>query len=258
MTSRTSPEDAFRVPPVLPNPCRRSFGPRAQVWRTRGTHRSAPPALKTLVCLLLAFSSIARAGDSSAVSLADLPAYRAALDGKPVGTAVSASFRDLWERPDAFAGKRVRIEARVVRRFHQGKVGTFPPLVESWATTSAGDPLCLVYPSASTQKGDGPGAFVQFEGAYLRRVTYQGGDGERLAPLIVGAAPPVITTPAPPSKDIETNRPAPAVPYDWALGLGAAGLIALALARYHIRKPSRPVLPIDREIGPPPEFLDSE
>ncbi len=209
--------------------------------------------LKPIACLLI-FTATARADDTSPVGLADLPAYRAALDGKPAGAAVPAAFRDLWDRPDAFAGKRVRIEGRVVRRFHQGKFGTFPALVESWATTPAGDPLCLVYPSVSEARGDGPGALVQFEGVYLRRVPYRGGDGERLAPLIVGAAPPTVTTPAPAK---EPKKPAGSVPYDWAIGLGAAGLIALALARYHVRKPSRPILPIHRAIDPPPEFLDS-
>lgn len=211
----------------------------------------------TLACLVLSWLATARADDPSPVNLGDLPAYRAALDGKPAGAALPATFRELWDHPDAFAGKRVRVEGRIVRRFHQGKVGTFPPLVESWASTPAGDPLCLVYPSASPRKDDGPGALVQFEGVYLRRVPYRGGDGDRLAPLIVGASPPTVTTPAPPVAKPDAGQPtASSIPYDWALGLGAAGLIALALARHHVRKPSRP-LPIDRPIEPPPEFLDS-
>jgi hypothetical protein len=212
--------------------------------------------LGALACLMMVCSSSVLADDSSPISLADLPAYRDALDGKPAGVAVSATFRDLWERPDAFAGKRVRIEGRVVRRFQQGKVGSFPPLAESWAATTSGDPFCLVYPSVSDTQRDGPGAMVRFEGVYLRRVTYKGGDGDRLAPLIVGAAPPTVTTPAPLVKETHIDRPTGSVPYDWALGLGAAGLIALALARYHVRKPPRRVSTIDREIGPPPEFID--
>ena len=58
----------------------------------------------------------------------------------------AVKFRDLWNRPDVFRGRRVTVEGRVVRIFRQGPVGSFPPLAEVWITSPAGDPFCVVFP----------------------------------------------------------------------------------------------------------------
>jgi hypothetical protein len=187
--------------------------------------------------------------DNGALSLADLPEYARALRGQPEheGPAVSASFRDLWDQPDRYRGRRVKVEGRVARRFRQAAVGDFPPLEEVWITSPAGDPLCLVCPAPSGRPPTSSGALVRFEGTFLRRIEYPGGDATRLAPLIVGDQPPAI---------VGTPAPAPSRPHreswiDWGVGLAIAALVALVLWRQHARKPPRRASP---EAGP--EFLE--
>ncbi len=143
------------------------------------------------------------------IGLADLAAYRAALSGKPTADDARPSdpprpvgFRDLWEHPEAHRGRRVTIRGRLERTFRQGAVGSFPPLVEAWVFSAAGDPFCVVYPrpdesgaeaapaAGSDKAKAGPGRPVRFTGTFLKTVRYPAGDGERLAPLIVGDRPP--------------------------------------------------------------------
>ena len=167
------------------------------------TGKAAVLALLTLASLSSGRTRADDEGRESSLSLSDLAPYRAALEKRPGGTptpAKAVTFRDLWDRPETYQGHRVRVNGRVVRRFRQGAFGTFPPLTEVWAVAPAGDPFCLVFP---TPAGSGPadaapGASVRFEGTFLRRLRYQGGDTARLAPLIVGDGPPSVTTPAPP------------------------------------------------------------
>ena len=93
-------------------------------------------------------------GQDDELSLADLTAYRAALSGKataddarPSDPPARVGFRDLWERSDAHRGRRVTVQGRVERIFRQGPVGSFPPLIQVWVYSPAGDPFCLVFPS---------------------------------------------------------------------------------------------------------------
>jgi hypothetical protein len=164
-------------------------------------------------------------GQDEELSLADLTAYRAALSGKatadsarPSDPAARVGFRDLWKRSDAHRGRRVTVEGRVERIFRQGPVGSFPPLIQVWAYSPAGDPFCLVFPRPTdpTTPGQAPeprtasqpvnrhqdqthtmptaiprlGQTVHFTGTFLKMVRYAAGDGPRLAPLIVGDGPP--------------------------------------------------------------------
>jgi hypothetical protein len=149
------------------------------------------------------------------LSLADLVAYRAALTGKPTADdarvsdpAVRVVFKDLWNRPESFRGRRVIVEGRVQRIFRQGPVGDFPALAEIWIASPVGDPFCLVVPqeivtassflsksAVSAQAGVRQlpklGLMVRFTGTFLRMVGYSAGDGSRRAPLIIGDQPPV-------------------------------------------------------------------
>jgi hypothetical protein len=157
------------------------------------------------------------------LGLADLAGYRAALAGKPVADDATAAdppipvrFRDLWDHPGAFQGRRVTVQGRVERVFRQGPAGTFPPLVEAWLFSTAGDPFCVVFPrsGATIEGGREPGIAdraagdhgqetraaapgvldagrrVRFTGTFLRMIRYKGGDGPRLVPMIVGDRPP--------------------------------------------------------------------
>ena len=67
--------------------------------------------------------------------------------GRPIRRS-EVKFKDLWNRPDVFRGRRVTVQGRVARIFRQGPVGSFPPLAEVWITSPAGDPFCVVFPAA--------------------------------------------------------------------------------------------------------------
>jgi hypothetical protein len=110
-------------------------------------------------------ANAARPGsEDNRLSLADLAGYRAALSGRataddarPTDRPAAVGFRELWERPDAFRGRRVAVRGRVERIFRQGPVGGFPPLAEVWILSTAGDPFCAVFPLAGTSNGGDPG-----------------------------------------------------------------------------------------------------
>ncbi|MGP0067329.1 MAG: hypothetical protein ACLQGP_27510 [Isosphaeraceae bacterium] len=248
-------------------------------------------AIIALACLWLsAQSGLVRADEpdparDDQLSLADLAGYRAALSGKataddarPSDPPLRLGFRDLWDRTDAHRGRRVTVRGRVARIFRQGPVGSFPALVQVWIFSPAGDPFCLVFPRASDEatgrqqttkaeaKGDrepdnrpgptsqfGPGHTVRFTGTFLKMVRYAGGDGERLAPLIVGDRPPA---PAPteaggpgehPSKSAKVLPPIAVEnrdgdldrwgwsPASWGLAATLAMIAAVILARQHLR-----------------------
>jgi hypothetical protein len=198
----------------------------------------------------LAVAAAGAGEDAPPLSLADLGDYRAAL-AAPKGTApapVPVTFRDLWDHPERYKGRRVQVEGKVVRRFRQGAVGSFPALEEAWAVTPAGDPFCLVFPDAKGSAGPAPDS-VRFAGTFLRTIRFAAKDTARLAPLIVGPRPPETIPSA-----AQTHPPGARFSgLDWMLGVGAALVVAFVLAWQHARKPvRRPTLP---EIGLPPQFV---
>ena len=64
------------------------------------------------------------------------------------------TFRDLWDHPDDWRGRRVTVRGTVARVFRQGAVGSFPPLVEAWLSTPEGDLFCVVFPRPRAGTGD--------------------------------------------------------------------------------------------------------
>ena len=139
-------------------------------------------SLLGLTLTLLLGSGVA-SGDDSPLTLADLEAYRLALASKPDGPATPVKFRDLWDRPEAYLGRVVKVEGRVARLFRQGRFGEFPPLVEVWVVSPVGDPFCLVFPLVEGRASPEIGASVRFSGTFVKRIKYQGGDAARVAPL---------------------------------------------------------------------------
>jgi len=243
-------------------------------------------------------SAWAAAQDSSPndrLSLPDLVQYRAALAGKPTADNAKASdqpvpvvFKDLWDRPEAFRGRRVTIEGRTERIFRQTAVGDFPALAEIWIASPVGDPFCLVIPQkrveaivSSHKPGPGTvapreelpklGQEVRFTGTFLKLVRYTAGNGDRLAPLVVGDRPPVQlrdgSKPAHEDSFLTSARRPNQVPWwgSWFLGLA---LLLLVTGAFVLRR-SRAVLQrIDRQnqqrrtgasLGgdPPLEFVQS-
>ena len=203
--------------------------------------------IATILVLLVAIAIVigplrARAGEP-ALTIADLAAYRAALSGsasarKGETPPVAVGFRELWDRPEAYQGKRVRVQARVARRFHQGAFGTFPQLAEVWAVSPSGDPFCLVYPEPKgrSPRAPEPTGTVRFVGTFLKQVRYEGRDGARLAPLIVGTEPPTALGPEPVAATIAS----PSIPWlDWTIGLLAAAVVVVVLASQYLRRPVR-------------------
>ena len=205
--------------------------------------------IRVLAAIGLLAQSPALAQSDGPLTIADLAFYRAAFEPrKPIESAMPASFRDLWNRPDEFRGRRVAVSGRVTTVFHQGAVGTFPPLAEVWVFTAASDPFCLVFPETAEKPAPKPGIVVDFEGTFLRKIRYRGGDVDRLAPLIVGPEPPRFDRPA-------DGVAAPGgSSFDGIFMLAIGGIVVLTLLRVAMRRP-RP-----REIveGPPPRFDDGE
>jgi hypothetical protein len=230
---------------------------------------------------------------SRQLTLADLAGYRAALSGKPTADSakatdspVEAKFKDLWNRPDTFKGRRVLIQGHVARIFRQGPVGSFPALAEAWITSPAGNPFCVVFPQPAPSDFDDPlerngsgrgvampeiGQMVRFTGTFLKMVRYAGSDGPRLAPLIVGGQHPVrvALNPTVDHSDEETgalengghrHSGSALRPAYWALGLAILAVGAVILARWHLRAPGRPAagrkMPSCSVPDPPLEFVE--
>ena len=218
--------------------------------------------------LVLGCSIASFADDSESphqLTLADLAAYRAALSGKATGENAKSSdppvrvvFRDLWNHTDEFRGRRVTIQGRVERIFRQGPIGSFPALAEVWIVSPAGDPFCLVVPNeshngilsvndhglddrATSKETPALGQTVRFTGTFLKMVRYAGGDGARLAPLVVGSQPPVPqTTSADTGLGVKVRSAAGSTtwtgsPASWLLGTTLAILAASLLAWQHVR-----------------------
>ncbi len=204
-----------------------------------------------LVLIATLLSEGPPAGDGR-ISMADLPAYHAALEDTHQA-ALPVTFRDLWSRSESYRGRRVRIEGRAVRRFAQAPFESFPALTELWVVTTDGNPLCLVYPNSGKDRVDRVeiGATVVFEGTFLRKLTYDGGDGPRLAPLIVSGRPPLVRKSR--EQPRESNGPVPTWIF-WTLGLAVMSILGLLLAWFHVRpwtqrRPTR---------EPHPRFLDDD
>jgi hypothetical protein len=179
------------------------------------------------------------------LGMADLPEYHRALRADPNVQPRTARFRELWEHPESYQKQVVRVEGRVARRFQQGAYGAFPPLTELWLVDTEQNPFVFVFPTASAGACE-LGDWVAFEGEFLRRVRYQGGDGERLAPLVVGGKAPVRAPSAPASVGIGDRSH-----LDWALAIILALFALTILLIVHARRPVR------RSSGfePAPEFV---
>jgi hypothetical protein len=188
------------------------------------------------------------AADDPPIGLADLEAYKPALESRLDGSAPVVRFRDLWDQPKAFAGRVVTIEGRLARTFRQPKLGDFPPLVEAWVVSTAGDPFCVVYPMQSGTNSPEIGATVRFSGTFLRRVQYPAADTNRVVPLIVGPEPPS-------SLAMESSKDRWSwSSIDWMMGVVASVVIVAVLTRRHLDRPaSRPIA-----LDPDPVFDDGE
>ena len=196
---------------------------------------------------MVATWAVASTAEDGPLTIADLGAYRLALaPGPGDGSAPAVGFRDLWDRPADYQGRRVSVAGRVMSVFHRGPYGTFPAMAEAWVFTPSSDPLCLVFPESAGSTSPKPGAVVRFSGTFLRRVRYKGGDVDRLAPLIVGPAPPRVETPAP-----TAGAGALGSAYDGPFVMVMGGIVGLALLRAWLRRPPPPI-----ETGPPPVFED--
>ena len=181
------------------------------------------------------------------LSLIDLPAYKAALDGRDESKSVPVTFRELWERPKDYRGRRVRVEGRIVRHFQAPASGELPPRVELWLATANNDVMCVVFPEPGRSEQFPENLSVAMEGTSLGLVRYSGGEVARYAPLIVGCRVPSRIT-----NDSTAPRAMGWQRTDWFLAALALVIAAMLLARAHLRRPARPRI----EIGPPIEFED--
>ena len=229
----------------------------------------------------------------SQLGLADLTAYRAALSGKATtdgakgsGPPRSVTFRDLWNHPETWSGRRVQVEGRIVRLFRQDAVGSFPALVEAWLVTPAGDLFCVEFPRDERperkDEASEPGRPVKFTGTFLKTIRYAAGDQARLAPLIVGDRPPAASRneSAAETGPVSSLFPAAAAPMTgqaadrgldigspaaWVFALVLGMTAPLVLAWRHVRgdKAARRSGPrhahrVEALAGPPLEFVETE
>lgn len=164
----------------------------------------------------------------------DLAAYASALKPNAVSAAVEARFLDLWERPDAFRGRSVRVEGRVARQFFAPASGDLPARTELWLEVENHNLICAVFPgtaNAATKAG----ARVAFEGVSLGKLDYESGDVRRVAPLIVGPNRPRLL-------EARAARSSLFSSFDWILGLACLGIVASILVRAMAKRP-RPIRP---------------
>ena len=205
--------------------------------------------LAAATVILVAVVAPPALADDSALSLADLGRYRAALIARdPEPPALPASFRSLWDHPDRYQDRRVQVEARVVRRFRQGAYGTSPRSVEVWAVTPRGEPFCWVYPESGGARPVSPRDPVRFVGTYLKRIRLRGG---RCAPARrPDRGSPVALSRAGVDPAAEPARMARVLRVDWIVGLVAGLVVAAVLVAQHLRKP----LQRSAVLEPAPEF----
>jgi hypothetical protein len=236
---------------------------------TRAPIRGLCAAALFLIAPGVSFGHAFAAGES-ALTVADLAAYRAALSLSERNGAPSQSerpsavgFRELWDHPRTYQGHRVQVQGRLVRRFRQGAFGTFPPLEEAWIFSPGGDPFCLVFPAAETEpkmKNADSEAPVRFAGTFLKLLEYQARDGPRLAPLIVGPTPPRAVVPAA-SRTMEPDQSAgrSSSPrwLEGTIALALALLVAVVLVSQHLRRPVQRPLRLGAVVERAPMFNDA-
>ena len=208
----------------------------------------------SIVLILVGLTAGRVTASEPGLTLPDLAPYRArSARGKRRRSGRRDHVPPLWDDPERYEGRLVRVEGRVARRFRQGAVGTFPALVEAWAVSTVGDPFCLVFPATNDENDAAPGSQIRFEGTFLRQIRYQGADTARRVPLIVGARAPMVIVKAP--KPARGHEPASTSGerkqwLDWTIGAVAAGFVALVLARKHLQAPRR------RDDEAAPEFVE--
>lgn len=178
------------------------------------------------------------------VHLGDYPAILQGVTSPISGPIRAVGFRELWDHPETFAGSPLRIQGRVARRFRQPRMAEFPALSELWVMDESQNPFCLLVPS--DRQGDSePGRVIRFNGVFLRLIRYEGSDGNRIAPLIVGPGP---IEPIGPPPETPAN-PSTAGSEAW-LALIVGAFVVLILGIQHLRRPPRRV----RNEGPAPPF----
>ncbi len=171
-----------------------------------------------------------------------IAAYRDALRDSDTSPAQPVVFADLWNRPDVYRGRRVRIEGTIVREFRAPASGELPARVEVWFEDASRNLACAVFPDGAPSRSFA--GRVRATGTSLGQVRYQSSDSVRLAPLIVGSTPPLaLGNPVP-------NFGSSWDATGWLVGLGGFAVVAIFMARAFARRPPGP-----REIaGPGVEF----
>lgn len=187
------------------------------------------------------------AQDTGFVGPGDWAAYREALAETGGEPARSVGFSELWSDPEAYQGQRIHVEGRASRRFRQPAQGEFPALTELWIVDGAGNPFCLVFPTGD--HGD-LSETVGFNGTFLRHVRYQGSDGDRLAPLIVGPSPPEALAPSRSAVEFAALPDASTLEVWIAVLLALVVITILGVQHLKRRAAARPAY-----TGPDPEFL---
>ena len=154
-------------------------------------------------------------------------------DARAADPAVRVVFKDLWNRPEAFRGRRVIVKGRVNGSFARGRSVIFPPWRKSGLLhrrrsvlpgRSAGRRRRQACPSTITTRGlqttpqdcQSSAKWFEFTGTFLKMVRYSAGDGDRLAPLVVGDQPPVLVQRCRQGESARIQVPQVVVAVTWA------------------------------------------
>ena len=195
---------------------------------------------KPAVALLLGFfcltSRYASAERPEPIGLTDIPSYLAALETRPKIPARRIGFRELWERSENLRDTRVTIEGRLITRFHAASTGRLPARVELWIDTGSNNFVCLVHPERRSPADTSPkiGSRITFTGTFFRLIPYQGGDVERVAPLIIGPGVAESLEKAEGSSHSVGQKP---ISWDWVVGAAVAGFVLLIMIGRALDRP---------------------
>ena len=187
-------------------------------------------SLLIMAAVLVGSPTAARAQDNGPLTIADLSAYRTAIDPNNGGrTRGFREFSRALGHTGRVSGATRSREGRVVTVFHKGAAGQFPALAEVWLFNPESETTCIVFAETPDHPSPKMGTIVEFSGTFLRVVRYRGGDVDRLAPLIVGTEPPRMEKP---SADVLTSINSP---FDTVAILLIGGIVVLALVRVAMR-----------------------
>lgn len=170
-------------------------------------------------------------------------------------------FRELWEQPDDYRGKliRLRLHVRLIVKYEPNNQSDTQTVYEAWGWTddSLSFPYVIVFPDApeGMPLGRDIRAEMVFTGYFLKIMTYTAFDHPRGAPLLVGRA-----RMAHKDDQLAPVESSSTMPYLPIIGIGSILAVAAAIfvSRRYKRTLQRAPLPEALSSGSSFALTDSE